>query len=322
MNLRANETSIRRILGIMLPSSFIILNMLPFFLFRERLPNLVAVHWDLDGSPNGSMQLFLLFIFTLIFVGIPAIVMFFSSRRKPVYKYGMSRVMSVMAFSCTLITCVSWLITYNNLDVSDWAKAVVEGGILVGLIIQLVASCLMAGLAFWLGSLVELPEQPVPALPSANLKPDNRAVWIGTAYSMWSLPLLVGCMGLGIFFLIKHFYPLALIMILVAILCIPFMSIRLLADSHGVKLSFGPMNWPRKLIPLEAICQARAVEIIPMQHGGWGYRGSMKFKGRVSLVLRGGEGLELGLENNKKLFITVDKAEQGAGLINDLIARH
>lgn len=320
MNFGSNETLIRRVLGILLPSVFIILTMLPFFLFRERLPDPVAVHFGIYGRPNIYMPLSFMVIFNLVFVGIPAVVMFFSSRRKPVYKGGMSRVMSVNAFTCTLATCISWLIVYNNLDASDWTGAAIKGGLLWQLITLTVSCLMMAGLAFGLGRLIELPEQPVSVLPSANLKPDDRAVWIGTARSMWGLPLLIGCMGLGIFFLIRQVYPVALIVILGGIVCIPFMSLRVLADSRGVKLSFGPMSWPRKLIPLKDICQARAVDIIPMQHGGWGYRGSMKFKNRVSIVLRGGKGLELDLEGNKKLFITVNGANEGAGLINDLIA--
>ena len=321
MNSSAGETLIRRVLGVVLPSVFIILAMLPFFLFRERLPDPIARHWGIGGRPNGSMQLSSLFILILVSVGIPAVVMFFSSHRKPVYKGAMSRVMSVMTFLCTLIICISWSIVYNNLDASDWTRAAMKGGPLGQIIILLVAPCPIAGIAFLLGRLIELPEQPVPSLPSANLKPDDRAVWIGTAHSRWSLPLLILCMVLGIFQLIKMPVPFGLITILVGILCIPFMSIRVLANNSGVHLSFGPMNWPRKFIPLRNISQARAVDIIPMQHGGWGYRGSMKFRGRVSIVLRGGEGLELGLVENKKLFITVDGAQEGAGIINDLIAR-
>ena len=317
----ANEMLIRRILGAVLPSAFIILAMLPFFLFRERLPDPIAVHWGIEGRPNGSMPLFLIFIINLVFVGIPSVVMFFSSRRNPAYKGAMSRVMSVMAFICTLTAGISWSIVYNNLDIPVWTGAAMKGGPLGGLIIQLVTSCLMAGLAFWLGRLIELPEQPVLSLPSASLKPGDRAVWIGTARSLWSLPILILCLMLGIFQLITIPVPFGLIPILIGIVCIPFMSIRVLANNSGVHLSFGPMSWPRKLIPLKNIRQARAVDIIPMQHGGWGYRGSMKFRGRVSIVLRGGEGLELGLVDNKKLFITVDGAQEGAGLINDLIAR-
>jgi uncharacterized membrane protein len=321
MNFRDNETLIRRILGILLPSVFIILTMLPFFLFRERLPDPVAVHWGTDGRPNGFMQLSFMVIFNLVFVGIPAVVMFFSSRRKPAYKGAMSHVMSVLAFICTLATCISWLTVYNNLDASDWTGAAMKGGLLAGLITQAVVSCLMAGLAFWLGRLIELPEQPVPALPSANLKPDDRAVWIGTARSMWGLPLLVGCMGLGIFFLIRQFYPPALIVILAGIVCIPFMSIRVLANNSGVHLSFGPISWPKRYVPLKDILQARAIDVIPMQHGGWGYRPSIKHWGNLSIILRGGEGLELVLDGNKKLVVTVDGATEGAGLINDLISR-
>jgi hypothetical protein len=57
-----------------------------------------------------------------------------------------------------------------------------------------------------------------------------------------------------------------------------------------------------------------------MEHGGWGYRGSLKLFGRAAVVLRGGEGLQLDLADDKVLTITVDNAEEGAGLLNDLVA--
>lgn len=321
MNSSAIETLIRRVLGIVLPSVFILLTILPFFLFRARLPDPVAIHWGIDGRPNGSMQVFFMFILTLVFVGIPAVVMFFASRRKPAYRGTMSHVMSAMAFMCTLAVHTSCSIVYNNLDASDWTRAVIEGGLLTQIIILLGVLVLMTGLAFWLGRLIEVPDKPVSALPSANLKPDDRAVWIGTTRSMWALPTLVGCIVLGIFMLIYQGTPIGLLPIIVAIVCIPFLSIRVLANNSGVHLSFGPISWPKRYVPLKDILQARAIDVIPMQHGGWGYRPSIKHRGNLSIVLRGGEGLELVLEGNKKLVITVDGAAEGAGLINDLVAR-
>lgn len=318
MNSGISETIIRKLFGFVLPACFIILALLPFFLFMGRLPDPIAVHWGIDGRSNGSMRIFFIVINNLAFVGASAFAMFFSSRRKPAYKGTMSLVMSVTVFICTLIAGISWSIVYNNLDAPDWTAAGMKGSPFVLLAVPV----LTAALAFWLGRLIEVPDFRVPVLPSVNLKPGDRAMWIGTARSLWGLPLLIGCMVFGTVMLTIHGTLIGLIPIFVAVLSIIFISIRVLADSRGVLLSFGPMNWPRKLIPLANICQARAVDIIPMQHGGWGYRGSMRFKGRVSIILRGGEGLELDLKDNKKLFITVDGANEGAGLINDLIARN
>jgi hypothetical protein len=266
------------------------------------------------------MPLFVLVIIDLVFVSVPAVGMVRSARRKPAYKGSLSHLMPILAFVCTLATWLSWSVMYANLDVPDWTRSEM-GGVWHGVLTCFAAPILMATLAWQLAKRIELPDQPMPILPSANIKPGDRAVWIGTARSLWGLPLFIGCMGFGIFTLTNQRYPVGLISLIVAMVGLPFMSIRVLADSRGVQLAFGPMGWPKKFIPLAKIRQAREIDVIPMAYGGWGYRGFMRLRGRVAIVLRGGEGLELGLEGNRRLIITVDRAEEGAGLINDLIAR-
>ena len=58
-----------------------------------------------------------------------------------------------------------------------------------------------------------------------------------------------------------------------------------------------------------------------MEHGGYGYRGSLRFSGRAALVVRGGPALGLELDGGKRLSISVDDAEIGARAINRLIAQ-
>jgi hypothetical protein len=41
---------------------------------------------------------------------------------------------------------------------------------------------------------------------------------------------------------------------------------------------------------------------------------------RAAIVLRAGQGIRLELDGDRTLVITVDDAELGAGVINDLIA--
>jgi hypothetical protein len=321
VNPKANESFIRMFLGGVLPFGLVLLALLPFLLFHGRVPEPIATHWGISGRPNGSMPLFVLVIINLVLAGVPAVGMVRSVRRKPAYKGSLSPLMPILTFISTLAAWLSWSVMYTNLDVSDWTRARMAGGVLPGLLTGMAVPVLMACLAWRLAKLIELPDQPMPALPSAHIKPGDRAVWIGTARSLWGLPLLIGLMGFGIYKMTTQNYPGGLIALIVALVGLPFMSVRVLVDSRGVQLSFGPLGWPKKVIPLGKIRQARGIDVMPMAYGGYGYRGSMKLRGRVAIVLRGGEGLELGLEGNKRLIITVDGAEEGAGLINDLIAR-
>jgi hypothetical protein len=62
---------------------------------------------------------------------------------------------------------------------------------------------------------------------------------------------------------------------------------------------------------------ARSVNVLPLQYGGWGWR----FRPQTTaVVIRRGDGLELELRNGRRFVVTVDGAEQAAGVVNDYVA--
>jgi hypothetical protein len=74
-------------------------------------------------------------------------------------------------------------------------------------------------------------------------------------------------------------------------------------------------------VALRDVVQAEAIDIRPLEWGGWGYRGSLRLMGRAAVVLRAGPGVRLELRGGRVLAVTVDDAETAAGLLNDLVAR-
>jgi hypothetical protein len=84
-------------------------------------------------------------------------------------------------------------------------------------------------------------------------------------------------------------------------------------------LSLGPWRWPSRSFPLNRIQRASVTRVDPTKLGGWGYR--VCGRSCRAYVIRGGEALELAFRDGRRRILTVDGAEQGAGLINDLIAR-
>ena len=69
------------------------------------------------------------------------------------------------------------------------------------------------------------------------------------------------------------------------------------------------------------VVAAHAVELDPLAHSGWGYRGSLLLFGKASIVVRAGPALELDLTHKQRLFITVDDAATGARLLSALLER-
>jgi hypothetical protein len=212
----------------------------------------------------------------------------------------------------------SWRVVAANLDVDDWAQADRVG--IPQVLGAFLIAALVAGVATLSARRLETAPIPEPVLPSAGLSPGGRGVWVGTARSLWALPIVIALVGVGIYLALTRGPIFGLPLGLIGLVAVPFVSLRVVADRHGVDIVFGPLGWPRRRIPLSDIQRATTLDVVPMEHGGWGYRGSLKLFGRAAIVLRGGEGLRLVLAGDKVLTITVDNAEEGAGLLNDLVA--
>ena len=77
---------------------------------------------------------------------------------------------------------------------------------------------------------------------------------------------------------------------------------------------------PRVVVPLGEVEHAEVVHVSPVREfGGWGLR--MGLDGRVGVVLRGGEALEVARTGGRRVVVTVDDAATGAALLNTLAAR-
>ncbi len=80
------------------------------------------------------------------------------------------------------------------------------------------------------------------------------------------------------------------------------------------------LGWPRTSIPLDEVLHAEATTVSPFREfGGWGYR--VGRGGRIGVVLRAGEALQVERTGGRSLVVTVDDAATGAALLNTLAAR-
>jgi hypothetical protein len=162
------------------------------------------------------------------------------------------------------------------------------------------------------------------ALPLAA---GERAYWSGAAHNRWFLLIVLGMlMQSGIFSLFWSKAPLAsLSVLIVQLLVLPvlelFSSIRVSVAERGLTIHYGHLGWIRQRVPLARIARASAFQLQPLSHGGWGYRGSLKLRGRVAVVVRSGSALRLELRDGTQLSVTVDDAETAARLLNGFVQR-
>jgi hypothetical protein len=294
------------------------LTLLPLLLFRDRLPDPLATHWDLQGRPNGNMGLGFLVLFQLLFAGLPAWLLARLIRRRSDHREAIFRACGTLTFIAAMTAIVAWIIVAANLDAPVWSAAAPVGFAGIGL--ALATAAVVGVVAGRLASSLGTAALPAESLPSAGLAPGSHAIWSGSARSRWAWPIFLGLVGFGLNQLLQSAIAPGLLLIVLASVALPFTSIRVLADRNGLSIAYGPAGWPRQQIPLSAIRAARAITVRPLKHGGWGYRGSLRLFRRAAVVLRGGEGLALDLADGKRFVVTVDDAERGAGVINDLLA--
>lgn len=156
----------------------------------------------------------------------------------------------------------------------------------------------------------------------------ERVLWSGSARNVWMPLVLVVVLGhAAVMNLVLGRIPRqglapylnAAHLVLMAVLQL-FSQVRVRLDASELGIRYGYLGGLRQRIALERISAARATHLEPMDHGGWGYRGSMRLRGRAALVVRAGAALELDLDDGKRFSITVDDAENAARRINAAVA--
>ncbi|QCB94049.1 DUF1648 domain-containing protein [Cellulomonas shaoxiangyii] len=159
-----------------------------------------------------------------------------------------------------------------------------------------------------------------PAAPRVPLAAHERAAWTRTATGRPGIVIGGTAVVLVTGAALATRTPglLALVAALVALLgCMTVFRVRV--DAHGLTAR-SALGWPALHVPLEEVEAARVVDVHPLRDfGGWGYRISLG--GRVGVVLRRGEAVEVHRSGDRVVVVTVDDAATGAALLNTLADR-
>lgn len=311
-----NVRSARIILGLGFPITLLAVGLIPYLANHSELPDRVATHFDISGTPDGSMTTNAMLVICLAMWGVGSIVLIALARRQepmvvalgPSIAAGGAMVAALGAgiLAQTSITQVG-IATWSDASLSwPWLVAVTGG------------SFLLAGLALHYGSLLPTVE-PVGVgleVPIMELATGERAVWNQVIYQRWVAALLAGLVAVAAIVASVGVPFSALVGFLIAALAsLAFVKVRVQADANGLRVGFGWFRWPGITIPLATIATVSAIDVRPTEWGGWGYRGSLKFMKRAAVVLRSGPGLRLDLTNGKTFVVTVDDPATAAALL-------
>lgn len=308
--------------GLAFPLAALILVVAPYFgPWASSLPDPIAIHWSLNAAPDGSMALATWSRFLAIAaaaLSLALIAMMALESQHPRAAYRNAAVIVILFLSTTI--GVAQGVYIENSGAESWRDAHLSLG---GILLMVSPALGMSALAMRRFSQRWIAREPTDTLPTLGLGPGERAVWLQAVDS--PLIIVIGVLvGVGmVMTAIVANDPLLWITtaVTLAVLAL-FAHVLVRIDATGLEVQYGPIGWPRTKIPLNRIDSARTEVIDPLAWGGWGYRGIMALTGRAAVILRYGPGIIVELDNGKEFCVTVDDAERGAGLLNDLVTHN
>lgn len=318
---------IRKLLiGILVPAVVGLGGVVLIIIALPDLPDPVAIHWGVTGQPDGfgpaSTNLVLLILFTVLY-SVFALV---AARGNDGFSVIQKALLATAPFLAVLLTAVlaGSLVLQRGLADATQAPSV----------LPLLAVGAIAGVAMGIGAWFFLPAvtprsaaETVP--PTLELGATERAVWISSAGPAGMLTtLLLGSLALvGVVTIVAVVLAAPPLFALACCALIVFLSLlvastvfwRVRVTDQGLVVR-SALGIPRFAIPLTEVDEATVVTINPTRDfGGWGLRWGGR--GRLGVVTRSGEALEVRRLNGKSLIVTVDGASNAAALLNALRSR-
>jgi hypothetical protein len=314
MNIRRDLTPRRALVTtIVIPALMTVALVLPAVLLASRLPDPMAIHWNASGAPNGEGPWW---VVTLLFTALWCGAWFVLLSMPPTHRREIAA--SVYAIGALLIG-VQLMSLLANLDRTSWQDARHTPNLIVTLVLTLLVLAIGGAIGWAVAGPDALPEPLAAAdqrpLPSAGLKPGERAVWAGAAHNRWMYVVSAAVVTLAVVF--GHGGALFVAVVAVAVALLLCVHVGVVIGPTGISTSVGVFGWPRRRIAYDEVNVARAVNVVPLQYGGWGWRFRMQ---TTAVVIRRGDALDLELRSGRRFVVTVDGAEQAAGVVNDYVA--
>ena len=285
----------------------LLIALVPLAVGLGRMPDPVATHWGVDGIPDGNMPLVFVpwLIVGLIGVGLLTTLLFRVEGEPTSEAFAMVGLMGGLG------TALIILLVYLNWDAATWDEAEVFNLWHVGVVL---IGAFAGGLVGFVLGRRSYPERPASQSdgPVIDVAPGERVSWVGRTSVRWPLFLLGGA---ALVFVVLPDWGVWLGGLFI-LLALAFMQVETNVNNGGLMVRLGGI--PVRRIKLETISSARAIDLVPMEWGGWGWRASPNGS---AIVLRRGEALELTFRGGSRFAVTVDDAATGAALLNGLVAR-
>jgi hypothetical protein len=293
------------------------------FSLAAHLPARVVVHWDLAGHPNGYGSPFQ-FPIALASVCLPLIAIFggavvLMSHRGPLTP--LSKLLAVTSTWVTLIVSVTFLESLLE------RNAGADIGVILAVAFA-IATIVAAGEWFVLPPGVRGVGGGVRAsVPPVSLAAGERASWIRTASVSAGMTWVVVAIcvviaAITIFSTIAtggQYWWFAFVPVIVLLVVLSNFAWTVRVDDRGLRIR-SVLGIPVVRVPLDQVTSADVIDVQALsQYGGWGIRFALN--GRIGIIVRSGEALEVHRRKGLDVVVTVDDASSAAALLNALVQR-
>ena len=312
----ATDRMQRVTVGVVVPLVVLGLGIGPWVALWPRLPDPMASHFTLAGHADGSIPLRVIALVHVAIAVACAAVLVRAVRRER-QSVGATPIAALATFLGLLFGGLALTTALANRGHGDWHGVTLELGSIIGVL----GGALGAAAGVTATSQLRWVSAGTPG-PGIDLAPDDRVAWFGHSHSGVfagaGIVLLLGGVASA---LLGALWPAGATLLFVGVLLGAFSSLDASIGGGGLRVSSGPVHWPRVSIPLDQVETASAIDFKPLSWGGWGYRGSLRMFGRAAWGLRAGPAIELRLTRGRRFAVTVDDAAEGAAVLNGLLAR-
>lgn len=305
--------SLRRVSEMVVPAVAVALALVLPVVWRDRLPDPLAIHWGLGGTPDGWGAWALDLALIAALTAVAGLVPLLAARRARARIA--AQVMVAVGNGVAGLFAVLRVVTLRaNLDVVSWAQARPVGFATVAP--AFLVAAVLAAWGYWLAG--DRPDDPSTRrdLVPVALAPTEEVVWSGGAIGTfaYATPAAIGLVAAIVWISAPRaaLIPAAAVVVVLAIAVTTLTRLRMTIGPRGVRVRMGWLGWPRASVPLEQVTGVTWEHVEPLRYGGWGYR---MLPGTRALVVRSGEGLRIERDGRATLVVTVDGAEQAGGVL-------
>lgn len=287
--------------------------MVSWFVWQDRLPAELASHWSGTGKADGFSTTGAALTLGLLLTGIPALVGLIAAcigTMRP----AMLRGILGFAGMASGMGAATWLLSAGLTLQAGSA----EGAVLGWWLVAVMASFLFGAVPYFLA--------PKPRFTTTRhevripLGKQESGAWSRTITSKMLLliPFLLLILT-GVLFIPEFtkgdaasIWIGAGAMLVSAVLASLIAHLQVTVDWRGLRIVSTLGRIPLKRIALEDIAAVEVTELRPSEWGGWGYR---VMPGRSAVIMSAGPGLIVTTTADKQFAVTVQDAETAASLL-------